>query len=129
MGEELILEKLQAYFAQHALDVSAAYLFGSVARGDARVDSDIDVAVLYSVDPPVSLEHLPFELEEELELLLGKHVDVIVLNHAPVDFIHRVLRDGKLALERDPSLRIRFEVKSRNEYFDLLPYLREYRKA
>jgi hypothetical protein len=37
------------------------------------------------------------------------------------------LRDGRVVLDRDASARIRFEVKSRNEYFDLLPFLRRYR--
>jgi hypothetical protein len=31
--------------------------------------------------------------------------------------------------DRNPSARIRFEVKARNEYFDLLPYLRQYRRT
>jgi uncharacterized protein len=39
-----------------------------------------------------------------------------------------VLRDGRLVFESDRSARIRFEVERRNEYFDLLPVLREYRK-
>jgi len=43
--------------------------------------------------------------------------------------IHRVLRDGKLVLDRDPSLRIRFEVQARNRYFDLLPFLLRYRRS
>lgn len=53
----------------------------------------------------------------------------MVLNRAPVDLIHRVLRDGMLLHDRDPTARIRFEVKARNEYFDLLPYLRQYRRS
>jgi len=52
----------------------------------------------------------------------------VVLNRAPVDLVHRVLRDGILLLDRDPSGRIRFEVRARNEYFDLLPHLRRYRR-
>jgi hypothetical protein len=39
-----------------------------------------------------------------------------------------VLRDGLLVLDRDPSVRIRFEVRARNEYFDLLPFLLRYRR-
>jgi len=45
-----------------------------------------------------------------------------------VDLVHRVLRDSLLLAERDRSARIRFEVRSRNEYFDLLPFLRRYRR-
>jgi hypothetical protein len=45
-----------------------------------------------------------------------------------VDLVHRVLRDGVLLLERDRSARIRFEVRARNDYFDLLPHLRRYRR-
>jgi hypothetical protein len=30
--------------------------------------------------------------------------------------------------DRDPSARIRFEVRVRNEYFDLLPHLLRYRR-
>ena len=52
-------------------------------------------------------------------------MDLVVLNRAPADLIHRVLRDGILVLDLDPSARIRFEVRARNEYFVLLPHLRD----
>ena len=75
-----------------------------------------------------TLEGLQTGLADALSEAAGRTVDLVVLNHAPPDLVHRVLRDGVLLLERDRSARIRFEVKARNEYFDLLPYLREYRR-
>ncbi|HXT22713.1 MAG TPA: nucleotidyltransferase domain-containing protein, partial [Thermoanaerobaculia bacterium] len=64
----------------------------------------------------------------ELERRLDLPVQLVVLNHAPPDLVHRVLRDAILLLDRDPSARIRFETRSRREYFDVLPYLRQYRR-
>jgi hypothetical protein len=72
---------------------------------------------------------LPLDLEADLERLLGVPTQVIVLNHAPVDLVHRVLRDGKLLVDRDPSARIEFEVRARNGFFDLKPVLDQYRAA
>lgn len=106
----------------------AVYLFGSVARGDAAANSDVDVAVLFDCELPKTLAHPSIRLASVLEEKLGRTVQVIVLNDAPVDLVHRVLRDGRLLLDRDPGCRIRFEIKARNEYFDLLPVLRRYRK-
>jgi len=51
------------------------------------------------------------------------------LNHTPVDLRIRVLRDGHLLLDRDRSARIRFEIETRNEAFDLEPILRMYRSS
>lgn len=42
-------DKMAAYLAAQA-DVVIAYLFGSVARGDATLQSDVDVAVLLEED-------------------------------------------------------------------------------
>jgi predicted nucleotidyltransferase len=111
------------------LDVVAVYLFGSVARDEHRKASDVDVAVLMSTNPPATLAHPSIRLAADLESAVGRRVDVVVLNRAPADLVHRVLRDGRLLLDRDPSARIRFEVRARNEYFDLLPFLRRYRGA
>ena len=108
--------------------VAAAYLFGSVARRTARPTSDVDVGILYSEEPPGSLKGLGLQLEGDLEDLLKLPVQVVVLNRAPVDLVIRVLRDGKLLVDRDRSKRIRFEVKSRFEFWDLEPYLRMYRR-
>lgn len=108
--------------------IAAAWLFGSVARGTARAGSDVDVGILYSEDPPQTLEGLGLRLEGDLEKLLRLPVQVVVLNRAPVDLIFRVLRDGKLLVERDRSKRVRFEVRSRFEFWDLEPYLRMYRR-
>lgn len=109
-------------------DVVAAYLFGSVARGTATPTSDVDVAVLFANAPSQTVEGLGLGLEGEMERRLRLPVQLVVLNTAPSDLIHRVLRDGVLLLDRSPSFRIRFEVDARNRYFDLQPFLRRYRR-
>jgi hypothetical protein len=122
------LVKLLGDTLSGARGLVCAYLFGSHARGDKTPGSDIDVALLLDQDPPRTLEGLQLDLADELAGTVDRPVDVVVLNRAPADLIHRVLRDGVLLLDRDPSARIRFEVRARNEYFDLLPHLRRYRR-
>ena len=108
--------------------IAAAYLFGSLARGEATAKSDIDIGVLMVEDPPSTLEGMGLDLEGELERAVGLPVQLVLLNQAPPDLLHRVFRDGELLVDRDPSRRIRFEVRARNEYWDLEPILRRYRK-
>ena len=86
------------------------------------------MAVLLGRTPPDTLSGAGLSLGGRLEGRLGREVDLIVLDRAPIDLVHRVLRDGALLYDRDPSTRVRFEVKARNDYFDLLRYLREYRR-
>ena len=54
--------------------VSALYVFGSVARGEARADSDIDVLVEF--DGPPSFAQF-MDLKALLEDTLGAHVDLV----------------------------------------------------
>jgi predicted nucleotidyltransferase len=129
LDAEVIAAVLRQHFAARSEGVVAAWLFGSVARGTARHDSDIDVAILFAEAPPSTLEGLPLDIEDELGRQFGRPVQVVVMNEAPVDLVHRVIRDGILVCERDRNARVRFEVRSRNEYFDLLPYLRRYRSG
>jgi hypothetical protein len=56
-------------------------------------------------------------------------VQVVTIDAAPADLVHRVLRDGVLLVDRDRALRVRFEVASRNRYFDMTPVWREYRRG
>lgn len=110
-------------------EVVAVYLFGSVARGTARASSDVDLGVLFSAPPPPTLDGLLLGLEGEIEREVGLPVQVVVLNAAAPDLVHRVLRDGRLLLDRDRSLRIRFEIRARNEFFDIEPILDRYRST
>ncbi len=123
-----IEQALRKFFAARPAGIVAAYLFGSVARGTAGARSDVDVAVLYEAAPPATIEGLPLDLENAIHQLVARPVQVIVLNTAPVSLVHRVLRDGVLVLDRAPSARIRFEVRARNEFFDLQPILARYRR-
>jgi predicted nucleotidyltransferase len=120
--------RLKAIFEEDARGAVAVYLFGSVARGEARPSSDVDVGVLFTEDPPATLEAPQLALEGELERRLGRPTQVVALNRAPGDLVHRVLRDGRLVFERDRGARIRFEVRQRNEYFDMAPIRRLYRR-
>ena len=122
-------KRLRDFFSKPPKGLVAAYLFGSVGRGTAGPGSDVDVALLYAESLPRTLDSPALALEGDLERLLGYPVEVVVLNTAPVDLVHRVLRDGRLLFEGSRSARIAFEVRARNEYFDLLPFLLRYRKV
>lgn len=108
-------------------DVVAAYLYGSVARGNQRRDSDVDVALLLEEDPPDTLESLRLCLAARMEDRIGRPVQLVILNRAPCDLAHRVRRDGVIVIDRNQRKRIAWEVKSRNEYFDMEPIRRLYR--
>lgn len=125
MDSREIETRLRDLFATDPHGAAAVYLFGSTARGTRRRGSDVDLGLLFAGDAPSAVEAL--DLEDRLERRLRLPVQLIVLDRAPVDLVHRVLRDGILILDRDPSRRVRFEVRARQEYFDLLPVLRRYR--
>ncbi len=129
MGSAEIEARLSRALATAPAEVVCAYLFGSVARGTERAGSDLDLGVLLAGPAVPTLEGRLLGYEATLEQVIGRRVQLVILNDAPVDLVHRVFRDGRILLDRDRSARIQFEVRARNEYFDLLPFLRRYRAA
>jgi len=128
VDRDRIAQEITRVFAARNENATAVYLFGSIARGEGRPNSDVDVAVLYGKPVEAGLAGLKLALAGDLEERLGRRVDLVVLDSQPPDFVHRVLRDGLLVVENNRSARIRFEVNARNEYFDVLPMLRRYRR-
>ena len=82
-GEILLLA------ARHG--ASNVRVFGSVARGDATGDSDVDVLV--DLQPGRSLFDLGAFLED-LKVLLGCHVDVVTENGLRARIRNRVLQEA-----------------------------------
>ena len=107
----------------------AAWLFGSVGRGTDRPASDVDIAILTSRPARHTLDDLWLDLRADLASIAGREVDLVVVDDAPADLVHRVLRDGLLVLDRERGARIRFEVAARNRFFDMTPIWNEYRRA
>ncbi len=127
MADEALGDRIRRFFAARAPEVIAVYLFGSEARGRATPRSDIDLGVLFGREVGDGLDAEDRRLEDDLVRDLGREVDLIALDTAPPDLVHRVMRDGIILHESDRAARIRFEVKARNEYWDLLPILEQYR--
>lgn len=125
-GVNVIAQRITDFFATQE-HIAAVYLFGSVATGTARPGSDVDIAVLFDAPPVRALNGPRFVVEGELETALGERVDLVVLNDAPADLAIRVMRDGLLLNDVDRAKRIAFEVRTRNEAFDLQPMLTLYR--
>jgi predicted nucleotidyltransferase len=106
-------------------EVREAYLFGSRARGDARPDSDVDVAVF--VDE-AALNAPGYGYDAELaasvqSALQRNDVDLVVLNRAPPLLYYRVLRDGVRLLSRIPTETTTREGRALSRYFDFIPQL------
>ncbi len=125
MGSQ-IEEMVRRVLSSGHAEIAAAYLFGSHARNEAHSGSDVDLAVLFSDGPAPRLAGPATRFAAELERELLRSTDIVVLNRVPADLVHR---GGILVCENDPSLRIRFEVAKRSEYFDLLPVLRRCRRT
>lgn len=115
--DEAALARLSAALDREG--VAVAYLIGSQARGTAGPLSDVDVAVLFQPGAPPSLR---LELAAEAGQALGtSEVDVVPLNGASPLLRHRVARDGRLLVDRDPAARVAFKVAALRDYLDTAP--------
>ncbi|MDN5924473.1 MAG: nucleotidyltransferase domain-containing protein [Xanthomonadales bacterium] len=96
-----------------------AIVFGSVARGQARSDSDIDIAV--QADHPLSADD-KIRLIEDLAMATGRPVDLIDLATVGAPLLGEILRDGKRIIGRNHDLA---ELALRNIYLneDFMPYV------
>ena len=90
MRREEVLRRLSEHRAElEGVGVRSLDLFGSVARGDAGPDSDVDLLIEF--DKPVGLFHF-FQVQRRLEAILGRPVDLVMK-----DAIKRQLRSRILA--------------------------------
>jgi predicted nucleotidyltransferase len=96
------VEALRAAIA----DLQAIYVFGSVATGQERPDSDVDLAVLAS--RPLEGE-ARWRLQEGIAAGLGRDVDLVDLRAASTVMQVQVLRTGRLLFEPEGSGRALFE--------------------
>lgn len=101
---------LTAFFAARE-DVEVAYLFGSVARGEAHAGSDLDVAVLLSEGAARDRE---WDAHAQLLARIGSlfatdDVDVVVLNSTPMALALSIVEEGVVVAGARRPLRARYE--------------------
>jgi predicted nucleotidyltransferase len=125
-----LIESLRQALEERS-EVLDAYLFGSVARGESALHSDLDVAVYVE---PGALNRSGFGIAAELTAdLISKlkknDVDLVVLNAAPPLLYHRVLRDGIRLVSRDLAATTTREGQALSRYCDYLPQLRKIEEA
>lgn len=114
------LTALSDYFA-HRPELLVAIAFGSVVRGDAGHDSDLDAALL--ADHALSGEE-KLALIDELATISGRPVDLLDLYdlHGPV--LGRLLREGQVLLRRDNNALAGLYLRALYDEADFLPYRR-----
>ena len=103
------LEDLRAV----APPVELVILFGSVARGRSRPDSDLDVAV--RCDGPADLDALYLLLAPRLATSL---LDLVDLRRTGSLLAFQVARHGQVLYERDPGVFRSFQSLTSRRYCD-----------
>jgi predicted nucleotidyltransferase len=108
-----LLETLERYFSKRN-DIAFAFLFGSATRGKIRKEGDIDIAVYFRPDKGVEWENFSKRYKGEnrialdLERLLKKEIDLVVLNRARSVLADEIIRKGKSIIIRDRGIFLDF---------------------
>jgi len=91
--------------------VNTVFLFGSYAKGTHKPYSDIDICVLPSSQ---------LTKDERTEILSNgtDKIDISIFQDLPLLIQHRIIKEGKILLNRDKLILHRAKVKSIKEYLD-----------
>jgi predicted nucleotidyltransferase len=114
------IERIADYFEKRP-EVVALYLFGSFDTPFEKTDSDIDIAVLVAKENLTETEILKTEFYNASHSFSRRSVDIVILNSAPTYLKHRILRTGRILLDKYPSRRKEFTAAVVQEYFDYQP--------
>ena len=106
-----------------------AYLYGSYVHNLKDSGSDIDVAVYLKHS---NLKEYIKEEEELTHILITKlhtdKIDLRILNTLPFLLQYQIIKEGIPVFVRDESERVDFETRVMNRFFELKPYLEEYKQ-
>lgn len=104
------IDRLKEYFGRNDA-ISFAVLFGSRSRERERRASDFDIAIYFTPENRRTIEYEEFNqyplrhtVWEELETLLKKEVDLIVLNSAPCSLASEIVTNGIPIIIKDEQL-------------------------
>lgn len=128
--ERRLFEDAREVLLAELPEVEAIYAYGSLARGDAGPDSDLDLAVLL---PPGGRIADPLDLMAKVSRRVHRDVDLVDLREAGLDLVWELLREGRLLYSRDPERTLAWEAERMTDYADFQPrraalldlYLRE----
>lgn len=107
-------------------DLILAYVFGSVSEGSARLDSDVDVAVL--ADRPLSSDHR-LKLIRQLATVTGRPVDLVDLREVGLPLSPIILTKGRTLFCRDLREKELLITKMLADVEDFLPQRQRLLKA
>ena len=117
---ERLVESIR-YIAASYPDVRALYVFGSHLKGDRRLDSDLDLGVLYRSRQPLGAT---LALEQVLEQTVRRKVDLVDAGRAGAFLALDIVR-GERIFCREPTETDRFELYVLRRAGDLLPFERQ----
>ena len=103
--------------------IHLAYLFGSLARGTATNQSDVDVAI--SLSRRMTSDEKA-QLIGDIGALLGRPVDLIDLETANGALLGRIFKEGIRVVD-DAAVRERIAANRANWQTDVAPYLERLR--
>ena len=108
--------------------IAFALIFGSAARGQTTPFSDLDIAI--GLRPGSSFDSADIgALVSRLEAVVGRDVDLVILNGAPPGLAYRVFRDGRLIFEADRAARVARQARAIVEYLDFKPFEGRFARA
>jgi predicted nucleotidyltransferase len=98
LNQDRIISKLKEFFINES-KVIAAYLFGSTARNEANIDSDIDIMIELSSKEKHTMFDL-LDIQDRLQTLFNKKVDVVEKGYVKPHAKDNVEKDMKLIIKK-----------------------------
>lgn len=94
MKRDEILNILRKYKKDHAKKYGILNIgvFGSTARDEAGIDSDVDICIVTDPPNPFALVHI----KDDIEKLVKKHVDIVRVRDNMNPYLRaRIEKDGR----------------------------------
>lgn len=123
MSKDETEQILRSFFASRN-EVRLAFLFGSAAGGRSGRMSDVDVAVYLDEED----DKVEDSLQSELERLLRKEVDLVVMNRAPATLCWSAIRKGVAVKIRDRKFFLDFMLNVSTEAQDFIEFNQDARR-
>ncbi len=112
------LRKAEPFFKKY--HIKTVYLFGSMVSKKMHNGSDVDMGMRFY--KKLTLKHL-LKLAMELENVLGRPVDIVDLDEAPLALQYRVYRDKSLLYAENLCEELMNQTKALTMYYDYKYYL------